>query len=394
MSANKYLIACFFVVAATLEAQTPTVSGTFVSMLGTDTIAIERYTRSGNKLEGDILSRYPQVQVIHYVADLSGGRFRGMSVSTRRPGGDPAAPPLFSAVTLIRDSTATIEVQRGGRPDTVNSRTRSFSGRAVPAIPSFPAAAGLYEQILLFHPPGMADSLKLPTPGSAFGDNSSISLIRRSRDTVVLASSFNGGWVEVATVDAEGKITALDASATTIKSRTHRASGIDFDSRVQSWAALETARGRAGRMSPRDTVKAQVGAAVVEIAYSRPLKRGREIWGNVVKWGEPWRTGADAATGFSTSADLMFGTTVIPAGKYTLWSLPTATGTKLIINSQTGQWGTQYDVARDVVRLDMTQSALSQPVEQFTISVLPASSGGVLKLAWDNREYSIPFRAR
>ncbi len=394
MSASKLLIACFFAVATTVDAQVASVSGTFVSMLGSDTVAIERYTRTANKLEGDILSRYPQVQVIHYVADLSAGRFRGMSVATRRPGADPTAPPAFSAVTLIRDSTATIEVQRGGRPDTVNTRTRSFSGRAVPSIPAFPAAVGLYEQILLFYPPVPRDSVKLPTPGASGGDNSAISLIRRSRDTVVLVSTFNGGWVEVATVDAEGKIIALDATATTIKTRTHRASGIDFDGRVQSWAAVETARGRAGRMSPRDTVKAQIGAAAVEVVYSRPSKRGREVWGNVVKWGEPWRTGADGATGFTTTADLVLGTTVIPAGKYTLWTLPTPTGTKLIINLQTGQWGTQYDSARDVVRLDMTQAALAQPVEQFTISVLPSGTGGVLKLAWDNREYSIPFRAR
>ncbi len=393
MSASKFLIACFFAVATTVDAQVASVSGTFVSMLGSDTVAIERYTRTANRLEGDILSRYPQVQVIHYVADLSAGRFRGMSVSTRRPGADPTAPPASSAVTLIRDSTATIEIQRGGRPDTVSSRTRAFSGLAVPGVPTFPAAAGLYEQILQLHSP-LSDSLKLSTPGAAFGDNSTISLFRRSRDTVVFASSYPGGWIEIATVDAEGKINAIDATATTIKTRTHRASGIDFDARVQSWAAAETARGRAGRMSPRDTVKAQIGTAAVEVVYSRPSKRGREIWGNIVKWGEPWRTGADGATGFTTTAELVFGTTVIPAGKYTLWSLPTATGTKLIINLQTGQWGTQYDAARDVVRLDMMQSALAQPVEQFTISVLSSGTGGVLKLAWDNREYSIPFRAR
>lgn len=394
MSASRFLIACTFAVSATVDVHAQSISGTFVSMLGTDTVAIERYTRTGNKLEGDILSRYPQVQVIHYVADLSAGRFRGMSVSTRRPSADPRTPPMFSAVTLIRDSTATVEVLRAGRPDTANSRTRAFSGRAVPAIPAFPAAVGLYEQILLFHPAVAGDTITLPTPGAAGGENSSISLIRRARDTVVLVSSFNGGWVEVATVDAEGKITALDGTATTIKTRTHRASGIDFDSRVQSWSAVEAGRGRAGRMSPRDTVKAQIGAAAVEVVYSRPLKRGRDIWGNVVKWGEPWRTGADAATGFTTTADLVFGNIVIPAGKYTLWSLPNATGTKLIINSQTGQWGTQYDPARDVVRLDMTQSIVAQPLDQFTISVLPSGAGALLKLAWDNREYSVPFRAR
>lgn len=87
----------------------------------------------------------------------------------------------------------------------------------------------------------------------------------------------------------------------------------------------------------------------------------------------------------------MIGSTHLPAGKYTLWTLPSATGAKLIINSQTGQWGTDYDAKRDFARVDLTTRALSAPVEQFTIAVEPAGQGGVLKLAWDRTEYSIPF---
>jgi hypothetical protein len=147
-------------------------------------------------------------------------------------------------------------------------------------------------------------------------------------------------------------------------------------------------------MSPPDTVRATVGAANLEIAYSRPLKRGRVIFGNVVPWNQVWRTGANAATQLTTSADIVFGNTVIPAGKYTLWSLPTSTGAKLIINSQTGQWGTEYDAARDVARLDLAQTTIATPVEEFTISIVPQGTNGVLRLSWDDREYSIPFRVK
>ncbi|HUQ21133.1 MAG TPA: DUF2911 domain-containing protein, partial [Gemmatimonadaceae bacterium] len=90
-------------------------------------------------------------------------------------------------------------------------------------------------------------------------------------------------------------------------------------------------------------------------------------------------------------SDLVFGSTTLPAGKYTLWTLPTATGTKLIINSQTGQWGTDYDQSKDFARLDLTSKTLPTPVEQFTIAVVPQGTGGALKLSWDTTEYSIPF---
>jgi hypothetical protein len=107
-----------------------------------------------------------------------------------------------------------------------------------------------------------------------------------------------------------------------------------------------------------------------------------------------WRTGANAATQLSTDRDLVFGTTVLPAGKYTLWTLPTPTGAKLIINRETGQWGTAYHADKDFARLDLTTNRLTQPVEQFVIGIAPRGPGGALRLAWDDREYLIPFTVR
>ncbi len=390
MKARTLLLACSLVSASQAGAQAP-VTGIFISMLGDDTVAVERYTRTGSRLEGEVLSRFPRVQVVRYVADLSDSRFKGMSVATRAGDAEAAAPPLFSMITLFADSTATIEIQRGGRPDTVNSARHVFKGRVAPSIPGFPAAVGLYEQILAFNPPGR-DTLRVASLGAV--GPSTVSLLRRGRDTVVLVSSFNNGWVEVATVDATGRINTLDASATTVKTRTQRTTGLDFDALVKSWTALEAARGRAGRMSPADTVRSTAGSANVEIIYSRPLKRGRQVWGTVVPWGAWWRAGANAATQLTTSADLMFGNTVVPAGKYTLFMLPAQAGSQLIINSQTGQWGTQYDPSKDLLRIPMTQTMLTQPVEQFTIAVAPQASGGVLRLSWDDREFAVPFRVR
>lgn len=392
MQAIRLTFGLALLASGALAAQTPPVSGTFVSTLGVDTIALERYTRTGDKLEGDILQRYPRVRVIHYVADLANDRFRGLSVAARRADSAPTAPPAFSMVTIFGDTTATVEMQRNGRPDTTASGRRAFKGRFAPAFPSFPAAAGVYEQILAFNPPVARDSMLMATLGTAA--NGTLSLVRRAKDTIAFVSSFNGGWVELVTVDASGRVTGVDGTATTIKAITRRANGVDFDAFAKSWAAVEVARGIAGPMSPPDTMRAMVGAANIEIAYSRPQKRGRQIWGTVVPWNAPWRTGANAATQLTTSADLMFGTTVVPAGKYTLWTLPTSTGTKLIINSQTGQWGTEYHAERDLARLEMTQTTLAQPAERFTIAVSPQGSSGVLSVSWDDREYSIPFRVK
>ena len=146
------------------------------------------------------------------------------------------------------------------------------------------------------------------------------------------------------------------------------------------------------RASPHETVSADVDGSKVSITYGRPYKKDRKIWGGLVPYGKVWRTGADEATTLKTDKPLVFGSTTVPAGTYTLYTLPEeAGGAKLVINKKTGQWGTVYDEKEDLARVDLKKEELSAPVDQFTITISSSSSGGVLKLAWDNAAYSIPF---
>ncbi len=158
-------------------------------------------------------------------------------------------------------------------------------------------------------------------------------------------------------------------------------------------AAPLAAQGRP-QASPRDTVRASIGGAQILVDYGRPSKRGRVIFGELVPWGQVWRTGANQATHLRTDRDLAFGTTVVPAGTYTLYTIPRQDGWTLLVNAQTGQWGTTHDPARDLYRIAMRVGALAQAVEQFTIVVAPEGRGGVLRLQWDATEASIPFTVR
>jgi hypothetical protein len=146
-----------------------------------------------------------------------------------------------------------------------------------------------------------------------------------------------------------------------------------------------------GPLSVRDTARATVGGADVWVDYSRPMKRGREIFGNVVPWNTPWRTGANAATQFNTAVDLVIGGATVPAGRYTLWTLPTPTGWLLIINKQTGQWGTEYHAEQDLVRVDAKVETLPAPVEQFVIAFAPtAAAPTTITFTWDRTKVSVP----
>jgi hypothetical protein len=380
--------------AGSLAAQSPA-PAYIVTRLGVDTVAIERYTRSNGKLEGDLVLRYPRTRTFHYLADLgSRGEVKSLTTTVQRPGADKAAPPIMQSVARFSDSVAVFDVKRNGAADTSLTGRKVFHGAVQPTLGVVPPAYGLYEQTLSTAKVGR-DSVVYALVGPGGGPVPAIILRRRGADSVAYTSTFFPNWTEVARVDSRGRILGLNSTATTVKTMAERVPSIDFDNVVKAWAAIDAAKGGAiGQMSPPDTTKATIGTANIQIAYSRPLKRGRVIFGNIVPWNQVWRTGANAATQLTTDKDLVFGGSVVPAGKYTLWTLPTPTGAKLIINSETGQWGTDYHSDKDFTRVDLTSNRLSTPVEQFVISVVPQGSGGALRLAWDDREYLIPFTVK
>ena len=164
-------------------------------------------------------------------------------------------------------------------------------------------------------------------------------------------------------------------------------------SATQPQAGQPSAAAPKQRLSPAG--EANCGFAdgkTIHVAYSRPYIRGRKIMGALVPYGKVWRTGANEATSFETQAPLTVGTTQIPAGKYTLYTLPNENGWTLIINKQTGQWGTVYDQGQDLARIDMKVAHLDTPVDQFTISFAPSGQSCQMKLEWENTSASVTFQ--
>jgi hypothetical protein len=129
----------------------------------------------------------------------------------------------------------------------------------------------------------------------------------------------------------------------------------------------------------------------VTVDYGRPYIRGRKIMGGLVPYDQVWRTGANAATSLKTNANLTIGGAKVPAGNYTLYTLPSAGTWKLIINKETGQWGTKYDPSQDLARVDMQKETLSTPVDQFTISFEKNSAtAATMKMEWETTLVSVP----
>lgn len=367
--------------AAPLAAQGKSESAGFLVRLGSDTLAAEQFVRNDRRLESELAVRVPVARRVHYVAALdSAGRVERLDI-TMRPLVGSGAPPMKGTVVFGTD-TADVTVTRGD--STQHLRVVAPRG----AVPMIAFSHALVEQAVRQARRAGADStgfswilLGNPDPQPSF-------VARRGKDSVDV--NFFGDPMHVKT-DSRGRLLGLDGSATTQKVVVTRLKTVNVGAWATVFAQAEAAHGPMGLLSPRDTVRAQLAGAHLLVDYGRPHKRGREIWGKLVPYGQVWRTGANAATQFSSDSDLRIGGTSIPKGSYTLWTVPTATGGELIVNGQTGQWGTEYDAGRNVARVPLTREDLTAPAEQFTIALEPRGGGGVLRLSWDSTSYTVPI---
>ena len=171
--------------------------------------------------------------------------------------------------------------------------------------------------------------------------------------------------------------------------------------RAQATSTLRAAA--SGRASTEVTVappgENAAGAAMkISIDHGQPHLRGRRLHeGGLVPLDTIWRTGANEATTLVTPLDLTIGGVSVPKGEYTLYTLPSRSGWKLIINRKTRQWGTEYDASQDLARVDLRLRTLSEPIESLTFWLIPATDAparGELRLAWGTVEASVPWSVR
>jgi hypothetical protein len=149
----------------------------------------------------------------------------------------------------------------------------------------------------------------------------------------------------------------------------------------------------AGGPPARGKAEMKAGAGAITIDYGRPSLKGRDMLSQL-KEGTFWRMGMNEATVLTTPVDLTFGSTKIAKGAYSLWLKKEGDAFQLVFNSQTGQWGTQHDTAKDVASVEMKKAPLTSPVETFTIALEPSAKGDMIDLSWGQMKLSTSFVAK
>jgi len=370
----------------------------FIARLGVDTVSVESVTRRGNTLVSDEVDRFPRVRQRHseiVLAPDGGIKHLVMDITT------PSEPSSERVRHVVADVVGdSVHISKEDSTGTKRVDLRTARGFTMAHIPQMYSLIDLYFAGALRR----ADSLKL-----APGDSVRVLqfYIDREFDRFGLHEGFvrplPGHKAELwhdwlagvadATFDSAYHMLTYSGARTTYKvDVTRLTTAPDVAGIGARFAALETNSGGARQLSVRDTARGTIGSASLTVDYGRPLARGRVLLGNVIPLDHVWRTGANAATQFTTSAPITLGGLRLAAGTYTLWTVPREKGAELIVNKQVGQWGTEYHASSDVGRATLDARTVATPVEKFTISVAPGDARhGTLVLEWGTFRWTAPI---
>jgi hypothetical protein len=367
----------------------------FVTVLGRDTVAVERIARSPSRLVADGVDRWPFVRRRHTEFDLNpDGTIKHMAMDIRTPNG-PSPRERGRRVTAdVSKDRVTISVR-----DSAGVRDTAFATGGAITVPHVSMMYSVIELEIAaaLHRSGASgDSVLFRQfyPDRDVGPSFTMHrgfVVPRGEGKVELRHGWLSGTGDV-TVDSAGRMLTYSGTRSTYKVAVARTTEPpDIDSIADRLAAAERSTGQQ-QLSVRDTAHATIGATTFSVDYSRPLARGRTLLGDVIPYDRIWRTGANAATQLTTSAPITLAGLSLPAGTYTLWTIPHRRGADLIVNRQTGQWGTEYGRAHDLGRAPMRPDSVDAPVEKFTISIEPTDSRhGILAMAWGTFRWTAPL---
>jgi hypothetical protein len=370
--------------SANVSSPTPDPGASFVVRLGSDTVAVERFTRTGNHIVSDIMQRSPLTYVGHSVIDVAAnGLATSWVYDPRLVSGPRPRGAATRSHTIGPDSTTIVS-------DTGAQFRRRVAGG--PAIPNLGNSMLTYELAIAYARTRGRDSVDVPTT-SGGGGRGTLPIRFITRDSVRTWAGPDPIYIKL---DPQGHLLSYDATATTDKNIGVRVPRLDVRTVATRFTIRDQTVGPMGDASRRDTARARINGSSIWIDYGRPALRGRDVWVNGVLGDTLWRTGANAATQIQTDVDLLIAGQTIPAGKYSLWThvFPRNSGYELIFNKQFGQAGTSHDFNQDFVRVPLSVKRVAISAERFTMMIEPSGDGGVLAMQWGTTRLEMPFAVK
>jgi hypothetical protein len=397
----KYAAICVFLIAGLSCRHFTEKSYGFLTMLGRDTISIESVSRQGNTLTSDEVDRFPIVRLRHTLAELNDdGSIRHLEMNVHT-----ASEPSGQRDRKIIADVAGNKVHLS-KTDSTGTVNRDFTTGGSIVVAHVQQMYSLYE--LYFAAAAKAAAASGLPAGKPV--NMRQFYIDREFDRFPLGYAavkpLDSGKMEIThdwlsgtgevRMDSAGDMLSYSGARTTYDVQVKRlATPPDVRDVAAGWEAKEAQGGNVKSLSVRDTTRAQIGHSTFTVDYGRPLLRGRTLVGGLIPYDRVWRTGANEATQFTTSTPIKLAGMSVPAGSYTLFTAPHASGVDLIVSKKTGEWGTEYNRSLDLGTARMISEVDTATVEKFTISIIPVDSRhGKLVLEWGSFRWIAPIEVQ
>jgi hypothetical protein len=344
------------------------------------------------------VDRFPGVRIRHTVVDLNDdGSIRDLEMNIHTPG-EPSGQRDRKVVAAVSGNK--VHISKTDSTGTVNRDFQTNSSIVVAHVPQMYSLYELYFAAALKHAAASKLAAGSPVQMRQFYIDREFDRFPLGHATV---NPLDSGRMEIthdwlagtgeAMMDSAGDMLSYSGARTTYDVRVIRlATPPDINGIANRFEAKEMQSGQVRSLSVRDTTRAQIGNSVFTVDYGRPLLRGRTLLGVVIPYDQVWRTGANAATQFTTSTPIKLAGMQVPAGSYTLFSAPHANGVDLIVNKQTGQWGTEYNRSLNLGIARIISEVAPAAVEEFTISIIPGDNRhGTLVLEWGSFRWTAPI---
>lgn len=364
-------IALIFIASALLfscnESQYEEQASSFITTLGEDTLVFESFIIDAEKTEAEILMRSPRtVYMKQRLLCNSDGSFKEFLSSSF----DPQAidgKALSEQFIKVEDDSLLITTQRD---TSIRTRKLAYDPSIIPWFDMVHWPYEVATKQMVKEGKQSVDQLMLTGRRTGIFEIRSI-----EEDSISIKHPYRGTMY--ARIREDGALLNYNATQTTRKLIVQRKEGLDIKALAAKYADKPI-----GSLSGEGKTEVIIMDANIELTFGQPARRGRKLFGGIVPYGRRWRTGANRATHFKTDKDLRFGELDVPAGEYTLFTIPEMDGGTLIINKQTGQNGNSYDETQDVGRVQMGKVENKTSVELFTIDAIERGDKGFLQLKW------------
>lgn len=374
-----FLCICFCQVS---DAQTSNKMGYVIYTLGADTTFIGYYQLRQNDFVFKVMAR-PNLSVSTISGKLfPNGELKEATGYSYKPGVKGEEKRLVDYTMFVNPDSTFIKQVRDGKETSFKIPGRIMLANALGTSFLF-----FLPVLTNYAPKKIGETVE--SDHYVLGQKRKFTITRTAAGILEMGSQVMGYFKIY--LQPDGKLKMIDGIGTSWNVRGNVFNDLDLNAYIQKFVQREEVASLKP-LNKQDSVLTTINGVDLRIDYSRPSKRGRVIFGEVVPWNRIWRTGANAPTKLALNKSIYFDGKELPAGLYSIFTLPAKDEWTLIINKQTNIWGTDYDSTFDLLRIPMKTEKLKEPLDMMTIDILHEDNKGILSISWDRLKTYATFK--